>query len=99
MKHATLKNRIADLEADFHIIILPDGRRWIPKSSGIHLSYQIMKLGRNLGRSARLDDFDPNDQEEITNYAMWNPKPSEHGQISLLTSNQAREIVARSKQT
>jgi hypothetical protein len=99
MKHATLKNRIAGLEADLHVIIVPDGRRWIPKSSGIRLSFQIMKLGRDLGRPAQLVDFDPEDQREIRNYAMWNPNPGEHGQISLLTSNQAREIVARSEQT
>jgi hypothetical protein len=98
MKFGTLKNRIVELEANLHIIILSDGRRWIPKSSGIRLSFQIMKFGRDLGRTAQLDDFDPEDQREIRNYAMWNPNPGEHGQISLLTSNQAREIVARSGQ-
>jgi hypothetical protein len=99
MRFDILKNCIAELETDLHIIILPDGRRWIPKSSGIHLCFQIMKLGRDLGRPARLEDLTPEDQEEVRNYAMWNPDPGEHGQISLLTSNQAREIVVRSEQT
>jgi hypothetical protein len=75
------------------------GLRWIRKSSGIHLGFMIMKLGRELGRTACLDDFIPEDQEEIRNYAMWNPDPGVYGQISLLTSNQAREILARSEQT
>jgi hypothetical protein len=58
-----------------------------------------MKLGRDLGRPALLVDFDPEDQREIRTYAMWNPNPGKHGPISLLTPNQAREIVARSEQT
>jgi len=98
MKFSTLKNRIAELEANLHIIILSDGRRWIPKSSGIHLCFQIMKMEHDQGRSIRLEDLTPEDQEEVHNYAMWNPDPGVNGQISLLTSNQAREIVARSGQ-
>jgi hypothetical protein len=98
MKFGTLKNRISELEANLHIIILSDGRRWIPKSSGIRLCFQIMKMEHDQGRSIRLEDLTPDDQEEVHNYAMWNPDPGEHGQISMLTSNQAREIVARSGQ-
>lgn len=98
MKFGALNNRISEIEADLCIIVLSDGRRWIPKSSGIRLSFQIMKMERDLGRPVRLEDLTLEDQEEVRNYAAWNPNPGAHGQISLLTSNQAREIVARSGQ-
>jgi hypothetical protein len=65
MKFGTLKNRITELEADLHIIILLDRRRWIPKSSGIRLSFQIMKLGRDLGRPPQLDDSIPRIREKF----------------------------------
>jgi hypothetical protein len=65
MKFGTLKKRIVEPEADLHIIILSDGRRWMPKLSKIRLSFQRMKLRRDLGRPAQKVDFGPEDQREI----------------------------------
>jgi hypothetical protein len=93
---ASLKNRLAELESKLDLIILPDSTRWMPRSSGIHFCFAIMKLEHDLGRPAILGDFSQEDQAELGNWAAWHPNAEEHGGLAVMVSEQAREIVAGS---
>ena len=95
---AALKNRIAELESRFDLITLPDGTRWMPRSSGIHLCFSILKLEHDLGRPAIRGDFSQEDQAELSNWAAWHPSAEEHGGLAVMVSEQAREIIARSNE-
>jgi len=92
---AALKNRIAELESRLDLIILPDGTRWLPRSSGIHLCFSILKLEHDLGRPAMLGDFSQENQAELSNWATWHPNAEEHGGLAVMVCEQAREIIDR----
>lgn len=96
MKLDSLAARIKELESAGGYEVLSDGRRFRPIHSGIHLLRNEIKLHRDLGREPILSDFPEEEREEWRNYAKWDPDPSKHGQISILVSRTAKEILARS---
>jgi hypothetical protein len=92
----SLSARLRQLEESQGYETLDDGTKFRFQQTGVHIALSVMKHGRDTGREPVLSDFTPEEQRELTAYAKWTPDPALHGQISVITCQMAREIVARS---
>ncbi len=95
MRIDTLSARLRELEKAEGYETLDDGTKYRFKYSGITLYCEMAKHERDTGREAMLSDFSDEGQRELLAYAKWTPDPALHGQISVITCQMAREIVAR----
>jgi hypothetical protein len=95
MKFQGLEARLRELEASQGYETLDDGSKFRFQHSGIRLYCEMVRHGRDTGREAVLSDFSEDEQRELLAYARWSPDPALHGQISIITCQMAREILAR----
>ncbi len=86
-------SRIADLEHEEGIVTLPDGTTFKPRSGIILLRHQL-RLRRDLGREPDLADFPPDIQDEIKQFAKWEPDREKYGQISVLVVELSKKLMA-----
>jgi hypothetical protein len=57
---------------------------------------KITKRARDLLRKPRLADFNPEEQDAISKYALWYPK-SGSGRLFFMVTDAAREVVDQNK--
>lgn len=92
----SLRTRIESLEKAEGFVVLDDGTKFKPDCSGIRIYCECLRHERADGRKPVLSDFTEAEQEQIRGYAKWTPDPHLHGQLSVITCQLCREIVARS---
>lgn len=95
MKIGSLEARIAELEDSQGFETLDDGSR-AKMPSGLRIGFHAMHLRRESGRPPVLQDFPPEMQTDIRNFARWHPDPGKNGQLSVITADLCRQILARS---
>jgi hypothetical protein len=87
----SLRHRLGALESSLGLVELEDGSLFKP-GSGLDLMLANARLGRDLGRAARLSDFSHEDQELLRCYSRWTPDRAEWGQVSILITDLARSL-------
>lgn len=90
------KDRLDALEKSEGWIVLDDGSRFKPQHSGIRLlrSHCIVQQRLNGEREPTLADFSDEEQEQLKHYARWHPDASEHGALSVMVSDIARQLLS-----
>jgi hypothetical protein len=66
----SLRHRLGEVERGLGLVNLTDGTLFKP-GSGLDLLRMNVRLGRDLGKDAKMSDFSPKDQELLRNYAKW----------------------------
>lgn len=92
-----LARQLKDLAAQVHSGQIPstdedDGPVWID-GSGLHVAFQVMKLGRDLGRETTLADFPA---ELLGQIGLWSRAKLDDrdGQVGQITKELCQQILA-----